>query len=112
MFGIYDLLIGNAICDCNVTTGAICLKMNDFQSYEHNAGPAQDLTVSNNHLYVGYYIPTSGGTVGEFDATTGVAINATLITGLSYTPYGLAVSGNNLLVGGLGLANTTPPPES
>ena len=37
------------------------------------------------------------GTVGEYDATTGAAINASFITGLSF-PWGLALSGNNLLV--------------
>ena len=37
------------------------------------------------------------GTVGEYNATTGAAINANFITGLDY-PYGLALSGNKLLV--------------
>jgi hypothetical protein len=55
--------------------------------------------VSDNHLYVAYWIPTKGGTVGEFDATTGAAINATLVTGLTYPPYAVSVSGNHLLVG-------------
>jgi hypothetical protein len=35
--------------------------------------------------------------VGEYDATTGKAINPSFITGLSF-PYGLAVSGNTLFV--------------
>jgi hypothetical protein len=38
-----------------------------------------------------------GGTVGEYDAATGAAINANLVTGLS-DPFGLAVSGNTLFV--------------
>src|SRR5271165_6430237 len=50
------------------------------------------------------YVST-GGTVGVYDATTGAAINAKLITGLSGgTFFGgptLALSGNNLFVGGL-----------
>jgi hypothetical protein len=37
------------------------------------------------------------GFVGEFDGTTGAAINANLITGL-YGPVGLALSGNTLFV--------------
>jgi hypothetical protein len=36
------------------------------------------------------------GIVGEYNATTGAAINASLITGLEL-PDGLAVSGNTLL---------------
>ena len=38
-----------------------------------------------------------GSTVGEYNATTGAAINANFITGLD-DPYGLALSGNNLFV--------------
>jgi hypothetical protein len=38
-----------------------------------------------------------GGTVGEYDAVTGAAINASFITGLSF-PNGLAVAGNTLFM--------------
>ena len=37
------------------------------------------------------------GVVGEYDATTGAAINASFITGLR-NPFGLAVLGNTLFV--------------
>jgi hypothetical protein len=40
---------------------------------------------------------SQGSTVGEYDATTGAAINANFITGLS-APVGLALSGNTLFV--------------
>jgi hypothetical protein len=45
------------------------------------------------------YVSEVGGTfkVGEYNATTGAAINANFITGLNY-PTGLAVSGNILFV--------------
>ena len=40
---------------------------------------------------------THGTAVGEYDATSGAAINANFLTGLD-TPAGLAVLGNQLLV--------------
>src|SRR5690348_731553 len=44
------------------------------------------------------YVSQGGDSiVGEYDATSGAAINANLITGLN-RPVGLALSGNNLLV--------------
>jgi hypothetical protein len=39
----------------------------------------------------------SNGTIGEYDATTGATINASLVSGLNY-PYSIALSGGNLLV--------------
>jgi hypothetical protein len=47
------------------------------------------------------------GSVGEYNATSGAAINANFIT-VSF-PYGLALSGNNLFVGRAAArwANTT-----
>ena len=48
-----------------------------------------------------YVANGTGNTVGEYNATTGAAINATLITGLSGPnggPYGLAVASNSLYV--------------
>jgi hypothetical protein len=50
--------------------------------------------VSGNILFVSN---ASGDTIGEYDATTGAAINANFITGLT-EPFGIAVSGNNLFV--------------
>jgi len=40
---------------------------------------------------------TSNGSVGEYNAATGAAINANFITGLNY-PWALALSGNTLFV--------------
>ena len=95
-FAYTDNFNGPAICEYNVTTGAITPR---FIALGGGYTPG-GLTVSNNHLYVGYYIDQAGfgWTVGEYDATTGAAINATLITGLPYQPFGLAVSSNHLLV--------------
>ncbi|MEI8311590.1 MAG: hypothetical protein WCH98_12620 [Verrucomicrobiota bacterium] len=45
-----------------------------------------------------YVTSESGRTVGEYNAATGAAINAPLISGLGY-PVGLAISGNDLYVG-------------
>jgi hypothetical protein len=44
------------------------------------------------------FVVNSDGTVGEYDATTGTAINPALITGLSY-PTAIAVSGTDIFVG-------------
>jgi len=40
-----------------------------------------------NNLYVANY---SNGTIGEYDATSGAAINSSLVTGLNF-PVGIAV---------------------
>ena len=40
---------------------------------------------------------SGAGTIGEYDATTGATINASLVSGLS-SPRGIAVSGGNLFV--------------
>jgi hypothetical protein len=50
--------------------------------------------LSGNNLLVANY---TSGTVGEYDATTGAAINANFITGRN-SSFGLALSGNNLFV--------------
>jgi hypothetical protein len=57
------------------------------------------------------YITQDNGTVSEYDATTGAAINANFITGLD-VPSGLAVKGNTLFVanqgnGTVGVYNAT-----
>jgi len=44
------------------------------------------------------YVSEQEGTVGEYDATTGTAIDANFITGLSGSE-GIALSGNDLFVG-------------
>jgi hypothetical protein len=95
-FAYSDGFNGQAICEYNVTTGAVTphFIVLGTMTYLPSA-----LTVSNNHLFVGHFTTTgAAGTVGEYNATTGAAINATLITGLPYGPGGLAVSGNHLLV--------------
>jgi len=56
------------------------------------------LALSGNDLFVSTQLAT---TVGEYDVTNGVAINASLITGLPPLTSGLAVSGNDLFVGSL-----------
>src|SRR6202011_4248144 len=43
------------------------------------------------------YETSQGGTIGEYDATTGAAINPSLVSGLN-SPFGIAVSGANLYV--------------
>ena len=48
-----------------------------------------------------YVSQVNAGIVGEYDATTGAAINANFITGL-ISPAGLALSGNNLFVSNFG----------
>src|SRR6266496_3454501 len=40
----------------------------------------------------------ASGTVGEYDAATGAAINASLVSGLNGGPAGIALSGGNLFV--------------
>ena len=53
------------------------------------------LALSGNNLYV---VNQGNGTVGVYNATTGAAINPSLVTGLSQNPYVLALSGSNLYV--------------
>ena len=56
------------------------------------------IALSGNNLYVVTSGPlTASGTVGVYDATTGAAINPSLVTGFNY-PGALALSGNNLYV--------------
>ena len=52
------------------------------------------IAVSGGNLWVANQ---GGGTIGEYNATTGAAVNASLVSGLS-APYGIAVSGGNLWV--------------
>src|SRR6202011_924315 len=47
------------------------------------------------------YETSQGGTIGEYDATTGAAINPSLVSGLN-SPFGIAVSGANLYVANTG----------
>jgi hypothetical protein len=51
------------------------------------------VVVSGNDLYV-----VSNGVVGEYNATTGAAINASLISAGITAPYGIAISGTDLYV--------------
>ncbi len=57
------------------------------------AGAATGIAISGNDLFVGAYT----GRIGEY-TTSGAAVNASLITGLS-EPVGIAVSGGNVFVG-------------
>jgi hypothetical protein len=52
------------------------------------------IAVSGNDLFV---TNTSLGTVGEYDATTGAAIDASFVAGLQH-PFGIAVAGGDLFV--------------
>ena len=54
----------------------------------------ESIALSGNDLFVSNEF---GGTIGEYNATTGAAINASLITGVG-EPEGIAVSGSNLFV--------------
>ena len=45
-----------------------------------------------------YVSQVFNGGVGKYNATTGAAIHANFITGLSAFPVGIALSGNNLFV--------------
>src|SRR5947199_129198 len=44
-----------------------------------------------------YETNSSGNTIGEYDATTGATVNASLVSGLN-KPQGIVVSGGNLWV--------------
>ena len=55
------------------------------------------IAVLGNNLFVTYYTGQNHYAVGEYDATTGAAINANLITGLN-TTFGLTVLDNKLFV--------------
>jgi hypothetical protein len=47
------------------------------------------------------FAPPNTGTIGEYNATTGATVNASLISGLN-EPGGIAVSGGNLFVADFG----------
>lgn len=70
------------------------------------SGNAQALAISGNTLYVA----TDSGDIGLYNATTGAAINTSLLTGLS-NPNAMVISGNDLYVlsfgGTVGLYNAT-----
>jgi len=59
------------------------------------------IALSGNNLYVvescGIPCDAGNGSIGVYNATTGAAINPSLVTGLFY-PQGIAISGNNLYV--------------
>ncbi len=64
------------------------------------------VALSGNDLFVANEV---SGTIGEYNATTGAAINASLVTGLDF-PEGIAISGNDLFVtanGTIGEYNAT-----
>ena len=102
-----NLLISNEgnddVSEFNATTGAV-----ENRFFVNPGGIPGDLAISGNDLYV---MTLFGGTqttpfsygVGEYDATTGAAINSSLVTGLPYT-YGsgggghMTLDGNDLFV--------------
>lgn len=106
LFGYYNTS-GEYVGEYNTATAAITPNFIYLGSYPF--APSA-LTVSKNHLFVGYGNPTLGGTVAEYDAATGDPINLTFVTGLTSEPGGLAVLGNHLLVadgGGVSEYNAT-----
>jgi len=86
------------IGEYNATTGAAI-----NPSFITGINGATGIAVSGNNLYVSNQTSSSSspmfipGTVSEYDATTGAAINASFITGLS-SPERLAALGNTLFV--------------
>jgi DNA-binding beta-propeller fold protein YncE len=57
------------------------------------------LAVSGTNLFVAN---ANNNTIGEYNATSGSAINASLVSGYVISPYGIAVSGTNLFVANYG----------
>ena len=57
-----------------------------------------DLSVANGDLYVSSLGSGNQGKVGEYDASTGAAINASLVTGLGGGGQEIAVIGNDLYI--------------
>jgi hypothetical protein len=90
---------GNTVGAYNATTGGAINAR--FITTGPGPSPPLDLAVSGNTLFVtNYGYPgkfSLPGAVGAYNATTGAAINANLVTGLTL-PYGLALSGNTLFV--------------
>jgi hypothetical protein len=90
------------IAEYNATTGAVINP--DFIT---GLTLPEGIWLAGNNLYVANnaavssVLPFNGiytnGTIGEYNATTGAAINASLVTGLNQ-PAAVAVSGNNLFV--------------
>jgi hypothetical protein len=83
---------GNAVDLVNQTVGGAGVPL--VSGLDHPAG----LALAGNDLYVA---SSYNGVVGEYNATTGVAINASLLTltnGANSLPGGMAVSGNMLYV--------------
>ena len=113
-----DLYVSNGgvVAEYNATTGTV-INAGLVTNLAPLGGGPVFLAVSGNNLYISS--PQSGfggqGGVGLYDATTGAAINATLIYeggGYSWTRFvgPLAVSGDNLYVslnGSVGLFNAT-----
>jgi hypothetical protein len=88
----------DTIGEYDATTGAT-INANFITGLQNPTG----LAVLGNTLFVANQTSNSGspmfipGTVGEYNSTTGAAINVNFITGLS-SPGGLAVSANSLFV--------------
>jgi hypothetical protein len=85
----------DAIGQYNVETGAT---MNFTFITLLSTYPAATMCLAGTNLYVTYFSTQgTGGTVSEFDAATGTAINTSLISGLPYTPAGIVISNSNVL---------------
>ena len=64
-------------------------------------GEPENIAVSGSNLFV---TNDAAGTIGEYNATTGATVNASLVSGLS-NPVGIAVAGSNLFVVSAGNAD-------
>ena len=87
------------VSEFNASTGAVENEsLVTYPTVGDNFGSPIDVAVSGNDLYVVWSVDgNSSYTIGEYNATTGAAINASLVTGLpSANDYYIAVSGNDL----------------
>jgi hypothetical protein len=95
------------VSEFNATTGAVeNASLVNLRSLDSYSSAPTDVAVSGNDLYVASAVSGTGSfVVGEYNATTGAAINASLVTGAPYSGEDafLAVSGNDLFISNSGL---------
>jgi WD40 repeat protein len=94
----------NTVGEYNATTGA-AINANFITGLSNSSGLALSddplgLALSGDGTAL-FVANTGNNTVGKYNATTGAAINAKFITGLS-APWGIALSGNNLFIANSG----------
>ena len=82
----------NSVAAFNLTSGNLIFGINGLNHPYGVAVSGGNLYIANNGNGL-----TGTGSVSEYNAATGAAINASLIGGL-YSPWGLAATGNNLFV--------------